>query len=291
MKMNEKLISLRKEKGWSQEELANKLNISRQAISKWELGESTPDTNNMMQLSKLYGKSLDNLLENKIQDHKPKLKNVFIIIGILLIVIIIIYGILCIIKYNAISKINEEFTNYKVLSNYSFTILDMTMDKENITEQRNTEVYYKDGILKKIFTSDNTKSILFTNFNTGESYITNENTKEISDLDVSKIPDTRGQDISMLNPSVVYCNNDTSQKVLLAISPKLKISTQNGSYIVKYEDHTIWINKDTGLPIKTVSIDKETQTEHRSIFEFKIDQTSDEDILGVNKNEYTKNEY
>lgn len=291
MKMNEKLISLRKEKGWSQEELANRLNISRQAISKWELGESTPDTNNMMQLSKLYGKSLDNLLENKIQDHKPKLKNVFIIIGILLIVIIIIYGILCIIKYNAISKINEEFTNYKVLSNYSFTILDMTMDKENITEQRNTEVYYKDGILKKIFTSDNTKSILFTNFNTGESYITNENTKEISDLDVSKIPDTRGQDISMLNPSVVYCNNDTSQKVLLAISPKLKISTQNGSYIVKYEDHTIWINKDTGLPIKTVSIDKETQTEHRSIFEFKIDQTSDEDILGVNKNEYTKNEY
>ncbi len=291
MKMNEKLISLRKEKGWSQEELANKLNISRQAISKWELGESVPDTNNMMQLSKLYGKSLDNLLENKIQDHKPKLKNVFIIIGILLIVIIIIYGILCIIKYNAISKINEEFTNYKVLSNYSFTILDMTMDKENITEQRNTEVYYKDGILKKIFTSDNTKSILFTNFNTGESYITNENTKEISDLDVSKIPDTRGQDISMLNPSVVYCNNDTSQKVLLAISPKLKISTQNGSYIVKYEDHTIWINKDTGLPIKTVSIDKETQTEHRSIFEFKIDQTSDEDILGVNKNEYTKNEY
>ena len=179
MKMNEKLISLRKEKGWSQEELANKLNISRQAISKWELGESVPDTNNMMQLSKLYGKSLDNLLENKIQDHKPKLKNVFIIIGILLIVIIIIYGILCIIKYNAISKINEEFTNYKVLSNYSFTILDMTMDKENITEQRNTEVYYKDGILKKIFTSDNTKSILFTNFNTGESYITNENTKEI----------------------------------------------------------------------------------------------------------------
>ena len=291
MKMNEKLISLRKEKGWSQEELANKLNISRQAISKWELGESVPDTNNMMQLSKLYGKSLDNLLENKIQDHKPKLKNVFIIIGILLIVIIIIYGILCIIKYNAISKINEEFTNYKVLSNYSFTILDMTMDKENITEQRNTEVYYKDGILKKIFTSDNTKSILFTNFNTGQSYITNENTKEISDLDVSKIPDTRGQDISMLNPSVVYCNNDTSQKVLLAISPKLKISTQNGSYIVKYEDHTIWINKDTGLPIKTVSIDKETQTEHRSIFEFKIDQTSDEDILGVNKNEYTKNEY
>ena len=291
MKMNEKLISLRKEKGWSQEELANRLNISRQAISKWELGESVPDTNNMMQLSKLYGKSLDNLLENKIQDHKPKLKNVFIIIGILLIVIIIIYGILCIIKYNAISKINEEFTNYKVLSNYSFTILDMTMDKENITEQRNTEVYYKDGILKKIFTSDNTKSILFTNFNTGESYITNENTKEISDLDVSKIPDTRGQDISMLNPSVVYCNNDTSQKVLLAISPKLKISTQNGSYIVKYEDHTIWINKDTGLPIKTVSIDKETQTEHRSIFEFKIDQTSDEDILGVNKNEYTKNEY
>ena len=43
MEFNNKLYELRKQKGFSQEELANRLNVSRQTISKWEVGESTPD--------------------------------------------------------------------------------------------------------------------------------------------------------------------------------------------------------------------------------------------------------
>lgn len=58
-----RLVQLRKEQGYSQEELAQKLGISRQAISKWERAESSPDTNNLIALSKLYGVSLDTLLE------------------------------------------------------------------------------------------------------------------------------------------------------------------------------------------------------------------------------------
>ena len=57
-----RLQSLRKAKGYSQEELADKLGLSRQAISKWERAESAPDTDNLISLAKLYGMSIDELL-------------------------------------------------------------------------------------------------------------------------------------------------------------------------------------------------------------------------------------
>lgn len=59
-----RLVELRKKKGYSQEELAELLGISRQAVSKWETGESLPDTENLMMLSKIYGVLIDTLLGN-----------------------------------------------------------------------------------------------------------------------------------------------------------------------------------------------------------------------------------
>ncbi|MDO5560722.1 MAG: helix-turn-helix domain-containing protein [Oscillospiraceae bacterium] len=58
-----KLLRLRKKNGYSQEELAEKLGISRQAVSKWERAEASPDTDNLIQLAKLYNISLDQLFE------------------------------------------------------------------------------------------------------------------------------------------------------------------------------------------------------------------------------------
>ena len=57
-----RLQKLRKENGYSQEELADKLGISRQAVSKWERAESSPDTDNLIVLARLYHISLDELL-------------------------------------------------------------------------------------------------------------------------------------------------------------------------------------------------------------------------------------
>ncbi|MBP5342507.1 helix-turn-helix domain-containing protein [bacterium] len=57
-----RLQKLRKENGYSQEELADKLGISRQAVSKWERAESSPDTDNLIVLARLYDMSLDELL-------------------------------------------------------------------------------------------------------------------------------------------------------------------------------------------------------------------------------------
>ena len=58
----QRLADLRRQKGYSQEGLARKLGLSRQAVSKWERAESSPDTENLISLAKLYGVSLDELL-------------------------------------------------------------------------------------------------------------------------------------------------------------------------------------------------------------------------------------
>ena len=83
-----RLQKLRKEKGYSQEQLADELGISRQAVSKWERAEASPDTDNLICLAKLYGISLDELLnsdetveeirQNTIESNESNTKKVFI---------------------------------------------------------------------------------------------------------------------------------------------------------------------------------------------------------------------
>ena len=67
MKLYDKLIMLRKEKGWSQEDFAEKLDVSRQAISRWENGTALPDAQNILQISKLFGVSADYLLNDEFE--------------------------------------------------------------------------------------------------------------------------------------------------------------------------------------------------------------------------------
>ena len=78
----DRLVKLRKKYGYSQEELADKLGLSRQAVSKWERAEASPDTDNLICLAKLYGVSLDELLateedidtivEEQVKEEEPK---------------------------------------------------------------------------------------------------------------------------------------------------------------------------------------------------------------------------
>ena len=62
MNFGEKLQALRKARGWSQEELAGQIHVSRQTLSKWESGGAVPDTENVIALSRLFGVSTDYLL-------------------------------------------------------------------------------------------------------------------------------------------------------------------------------------------------------------------------------------
>ena len=67
MILAEKVMALRKKNNWSQEELAEKLNISRQSVSKWESGASIPDIDKIIALSGLFGVSTDYLLKEELE--------------------------------------------------------------------------------------------------------------------------------------------------------------------------------------------------------------------------------
>lgn len=74
MMIGNKISFCRKRMGMSQENLAANLNISRQAISRWETGEATPDTEKIIQLSKLFNVSTDYLLLDEIEEQQVKNK-------------------------------------------------------------------------------------------------------------------------------------------------------------------------------------------------------------------------
>lgn len=70
MILADKIIRLRKKNGWSQEELAEKMNVSRQAVSKWEGAQTVPDLEKILTLGNLFGVTTDYLLKDDIEDEE-----------------------------------------------------------------------------------------------------------------------------------------------------------------------------------------------------------------------------
>ena len=70
MILADKIIRLRKKNGWSQEELADKMNVSRQAVSKWEGAQTIPYLEKILQLSILFGVTTDYLLKDEIENEE-----------------------------------------------------------------------------------------------------------------------------------------------------------------------------------------------------------------------------
>ena len=73
MILADKIALLRRQQGWSQEELANQLDVSRQAVSKWESGASIPDLDKILKLSGLFNVTTDYLLKDELEqpDARP----------------------------------------------------------------------------------------------------------------------------------------------------------------------------------------------------------------------------
>lgn len=67
----DKLTTLRKKAGWSQEELAEKMGVTRQSVSKWEGAQSVPDIDKILQLSRLFDVTTDYLLKEELENQEP----------------------------------------------------------------------------------------------------------------------------------------------------------------------------------------------------------------------------
>ena len=68
MILEDQIITLRKKNGWSQEELAEKLNVTRQSVSKWEGAQSVPDLNKILLMSRIFEVSTDYLLKDELEE-------------------------------------------------------------------------------------------------------------------------------------------------------------------------------------------------------------------------------
>ena len=115
--LSEKIYKLRKNSGLSQEQLAEKLNVSRQAISKWESGTAVPESEKLVTISNYFGVSVDYLLKDDEEDkgkdtdsiveEKPKMI-AGIIICIAGIVSMVIWGLLSIFSPESSDQIGES---------------------------------------------------------------------------------------------------------------------------------------------------------------------------------------
>ena len=165
MKFNEKLIELRRKEGLSQEELGYKLNVTRQTISKWELGQTTPEMDKLVELSKIFNVSVDDLINNSEipknettqiedepiinQDNNKREKNMKIIITVILVVVIILILIrlsttLSIFSiFNKATNLQDTTTNSQaenMFKNVFDTALGIINKASDNIEQQNNEI-------------------------------------------------------------------------------------------------------------------------------------------------------
>ena len=158
MKFNEKLIGLRKKEGLSQEELGYKLNVTRQTVSKWELGQTTPEMEKLVEMSKIFNISVDELINESetvvnenpiIEDQRIEEKSaknnkvVFFIVGALVIVVILILvkffsGIFMInrIKDEGINTQESIIERFFGIFDKAFDFAEQNMDSMNETESK-----------------------------------------------------------------------------------------------------------------------------------------------------------
>ena len=117
MKFHDKLIKLRKSKGISQEELAEMMDVSRQAISRWEMGSTLPDVPNLLKISELFDVSADYLIRDNYETDRNtfvsentktseyrnnKLYYLHLILGTVFLIIASVYLIFSIIEMNIV---------------------------------------------------------------------------------------------------------------------------------------------------------------------------------------------
>ena len=138
MKFNEKLVMLRKQHNLSQEQVAEKLGVARQTISKWELGETTPEMDKLIIMSELYNITLDELMKEENEGkvvNDPNSTNsqklagmtikilkgigVFLLISVILYIAVIVIGLIAfnIMKTDSNSKITVIQTE-EIVDNY-----------------------------------------------------------------------------------------------------------------------------------------------------------------------------
>ena len=153
--IGENLLQFRKEKGLSQEELANKIGVSRQAVYKWETSGKMPDIENLILLCKEFNKNIEDFVEgaellvSKKEENDIKKKNMGFkkIVLIILFILISLYIISVIFKSIFFGIMFSKINKIKDSINYSYVNTDINNTVEDgINRKSYKYIHYKDGI-------------------------------------------------------------------------------------------------------------------------------------------------
>lgn len=288
MSFGENLINLRKQKGWSQDDLADNLNLSRQAISKWENNTSKPDIDNIKKISKVFSVGIDDLLNNDVAKDKAVALNVkkeekkertITIVKCMIIAVIILYIISVIYKFASLLIIVNGIQKYANLSNYHYVI---NTYENNVFVQKD-EYWFKEGISKNIKTITNeekTNKIIIEfdfNNNVGTIYDTDNNVQsEINIIEYLEV----NQESYIGNQLYYQMPNELKEDNLLKIIWEAisfndcKIIIKSNSINVVIGEKYIVLDKNTFLPTFFSQEDKKNKNYIVKTFEVELNNVN-----------------
>lgn len=152
MEIGKNIMNLRKKNGLSQEELAGKIGVARQTISKWELGETSPDLKQSKELSKIFNVSLDELTDNDIKEilvektsNTEKLAGLILKLIKFIVVFIIVVPIFLIVLRIVFKNIDENNSGRLMNVSIECTLHDETYSYGFVYYETTGEIKYAGG--------------------------------------------------------------------------------------------------------------------------------------------------
>lgn len=269
----ERLYEARRKSGLSQEAFSDKLGVSRQMISKWELGTATPRTSRMKKICETLQISCDELVTGKKLDldnkskgansrpvaHKSSIFEMLLkgVAVIILFLIVFYLGYSCY-KLVVLTNINNKVSKYENLNNY-YCKIDNYGDN-GIKETKN--IWYKDGIYKIEITTYNdgeeNTSTKIINCNENKRYEYNNETKEYDEFDLSQIAlklYSDGRYMYSLFPTILKKGDVNIRKYAFKLG-NIPTYTEKGILFMEIDDKLIQLNNETYLPISQSLIGK-----------------------------------
>ncbi len=260
MSFGNNLVNLRKQKGWSQDELADNLNLSRQAISKWENDLSMPDVDNVKKISRVFSVGIDELLNNEVpkdkavaldikkQDKKDKIMN---LVKTIILALVIIYLINVIYKFASLLVIVNGVSAYQNLNNYHYTIT--TYDENGLAEKE--ECWYKDGVSRTENTIyvDNGSNInsIYVNYN--DEYVcaidNDNNSMELSFEEYNLMNNyAHGEQFYSNLPSIIKKGNIGVNLVACLDFDNINLNISETNIVIETNERNIVLNRENLLP-------------------------------------------
>lgn len=281
MSFGSNLENLRKQKGWSQDKLADKLHISRQAISKWENGTSKPDIDNVKSISNIFSIGIDELLDNELPDRAAKLdvekeekkENVIQVIKYMIIAVVLIYLISVIGKFISLLTIVNGIQKYANLDNYHYVI---TTYEDNEFIQRE-EYWFKNGISKEVVTTFNDnlqkveEQLIYIDYSNEYGFV-KENEK-LNVIDVKQYLLThydyeKGSQLYLIIPANIR-NQEWINMFIEVINSSILINEKD-YMTIKFENEILQLKKDNLLPQFFYSSSESLDKRSLKVFEIEL---------------------